>query len=222
MALLRFLVFALIVAGAFGFIIYQIAKFSFFINSPKSIAKKDSKKLRQTIQHLVSDLVPLTDQEVELFSLNRHEKRERKPTYTLISGVYKSIYHEPLMAFALKRYRARDMVTLLAKTFNHEFFYLDTDGDVKVYHNGEELGVINNEGQLINPQRNELLASIDDLDVLRLNPITIEKREVGKLLNPVYADTVNPRAFHLIEEMNDREKVLFMAITFYHIAFEIH
>ncbi len=218
MVLLRFLLMAIIVAGGFGFIIYQLAKFAFFIQSPKGLAKKDGSQLRQAIKSYIPDLIPLTDSEVELFSLNREEKRVRKTSYVLTTGVYKSIFHEPLMAFALKRYRGRKITTLLSRTHDHEYFYIDMKGEVQVYHNGYALGIINASGQLISPDRKQILAQIDPIDVLKLQPISVENREIGKLLNPVYADTVNPRAFHLMENMNEREKVLFMAVTFYKIA----
>ena len=112
-----------IVVAAVGFILYQVISFSLAVNNPVRLAKKDGTTLRSVIGPFLEKLVPLTNSEMELFSLSKETRRIRKAGHLITTGVFKSIYHEPLCAFAYKEYKRKNVATLLARTVDQEFFY---------------------------------------------------------------------------------------------------
>ena len=93
--------------GGVGFILYQILKFASFVNNPAALAKRDGSKLRNYLSPYLDRLVPLTPNEMELFSLNRDVKKIKKRGNRITTGVFQSIYHEPLMAYAHKQYKGK-------------------------------------------------------------------------------------------------------------------
>lgn len=200
-------------AGAIGFILYHIVQFALNINNPASLAKRDGAKLRELMGPYLERLVPFTDSEMELLSLNNNKTTKRKGRHTLVTGVFNSIFHEPLVAFAHKNYHGRQTSSLLVRTNEDEYFYLSNDGETQVYHNGQALGVITPDGNFLSPNRRQLLAHLSPEDVLKLHPVTIGDREVGKVINPLMKDKISPRAFQFLEEMNNREKNLFLSIS---------
>lgn len=219
-ALLRMIIFLTVLVGGIGFILYQLMKFSIFINNPASLAKRDGGKLRTILAPYLDRLVPLTAGEMELFSLNKEVKKIRKSGSVISTGVFNSIYHEPLMAYAHKQYRRNDVSTLLARTLNDEFFYVSMKGETRVFHNGKALGLIKSDGRMFSPDQRQLLATIAPEDVLKLHPVTIGDREVGNVLNPKYIESPNPRAFQFLEKMNERERVQFLSLSILSIVEE--
>ena len=207
------LVLLAIVGAALGFILYQVISFSIAINNPVRLARKDGTTLRSVIGPHLESLVPLTNSEMELFSLSKETRRVRKAGHTITSGVFKSIYHEPLCAFAYKEYKRKNVATLLARTVDHEFFYMSIKGETQVYVDGKAYGVITGNGELLTPNKRNLLASISPQDVLELHPVIIDNKEVGTVLNPKQTELPNPRAFQLLDELNEEEKTRFLSLS---------
>jgi hypothetical protein len=210
---MRLLIIWALMAGALGFIIYHVVQFARSINNPASLVKRDGAKLRALIGPYLDKLIPFTDSEMELMSLDNNKTTKRNSRHTLVTGVFNSIYHEPLMAFAHKDYHGRQVSSLVVRTDDEEFFYISTEGDTQVYHNGQALGVITPDGNLLSPNRRQLLAHLSPEDILKLHPVTIGEREVGKVINPMMKDNISPRAFQFLEEMNQREKTLFLSLS---------
>ena len=203
---------AVIIAGV-GFILYQVMKFAFAINNPASLAKRDGEKLKAIIGPHLEKLVPLSNNEMELFSLSKETRRIKKGGHTITSGVFKSIYHEPLCAFAYKEYNRKNVASLLSRTVDQEYFYISINGETRVFVDGKAYGIITGDGQLFTPNKKHLLASISPEDVLKLHPVKIGDREVGSVLNPKQTEFPNPRAFQLLDEMNNEDRTKFLALS---------
>lgn len=210
---MRLLIIWALMAGVLGFIIYHVVQFALNINNPASLVKRDGSKLRELMGPYLERLVPFTDSEMELLSLNNNKTTKRKGRHTLVTGVFNSIYHEPLVAFAHKNYHGKQISSLLVRTSEDEYFYISTHGETQVYHNGQALGVIIPEGNFLSPDRKMLMAHLSPEDVLKLHPVTIGDREVGRVTNPLMKEKISPRAFQFLEEMNAREKNLFLSIS---------
>jgi hypothetical protein len=202
-----------IVMAALGFILYQMISFSLVVNNPVRLAKKDGSALRSVIGPHLEDLVPLTNAEMELFSLSKETRRIRKSGHLITTGVFKSIYHEPLCAFAYKEYKRKNVSTLLARTVDQEFFYMSIKGETQVYVNGKAYGVITGDGSLLTPNKSEQLAAISPEDILELHPVTIGNKEIGTVLNPRQNELPNPRAFQLLDDLNEEEKTRFLSLS---------
>jgi hypothetical protein len=202
-----------ILVAAVGFILYQVVSFSMAINNPVRLAKKDGTALRSVIGPHLEDLVPLTNAEMELFSLSKETRRIRKAGHLITTGVFKSIYHEPLCAFAYKEYKRKNVATLLARTVNQEFFYMSIKGETQVYVDGKAYGVITGDGQLLTPNKRQQLAAIAPEDILELHPVTIDNKEVGTVLNPKQNELPNPRAFQLMDDLNEEERTRFLSLS---------
>ena len=174
--MVKLLTLVVALVGGIGFIFYQAAKFAFQINNPAGMAKRDGNKLRALLGPYLDKLVPLTAGEMELFALNKETRRIKKGRHIITTGVYNSIYHEPLMAFAYKEYKGKNVATLMAKTRDLEYFYISINGETRVFLNGKAFGVITNTGVLYTPDRSKKLASISPEDILELHPIKIGEK----------------------------------------------
>lgn len=211
--MLRYLLFNLVLFGSLAFILYQVFKFTFGLGAGKGQLRRDANKLKEELKVYLGKLVPITPQELDLFSLNQTDQTVKRGMNRITRGVFTSIYYEPLLAYAYKEYRGGKMSLLIAKTESDEYIYLSREGVTEVTFNGSEIGVIHADGRMTNKSGNQLLGYIAMDDLLSSHPVTIEGREVGNVINPRMAIADNPRAFEMLERMNDREKSIFMSMT---------
>lgn len=211
--MIKLTVLTAIIVGGVGFILYQVLKFALAINNPAGMARRDGEKLKAVVGPYLENLVPLSANEMELFSLSADTKRIKKGGHTITAGVFKSIYHEPLCAFAYKQYKRKNVASLLARTVDQEYFYISINGETQVYVNGKAYGVITGNGELLTPDKKRVVASISPEDVLKLHPIYIEKREVGSVLNPKQTELPNPRAFQMLDDMQEEDRTKFLSLS---------
>jgi len=206
------LLFFIVVLSAIVFIGYQLLSFFFAINSTKSQKKRDAQKLRAQIQPLIEKLVKLSDDELELLSINQVEKSNLPGINTTKTGIFTSIYHEPLIAYGHKSYgNATDSITIVCSS-SHEFIYESSGRKTKVSVDGQLLGTIHSDGNLYD-MKDRVVAHIEADDVLATHPVKVGQREVGEIINPMLASSPNPRAYSFLDSMDYDEKVLFMSLT---------
>jgi len=120
--MIRLFVLAIIVATV-GFVIYQMISFLVAINSTKSQKKRDAEKLRAALLDKKNHLVKLSDDELELLSINITDTSAVPGLNPEKYGVFTSIYHEPLISFARKVYGAGNESVTVVITSQHEFVY---------------------------------------------------------------------------------------------------
>ncbi len=182
------------------------------VQPTRAALDRDLNKLRDELKEFFDRLVPLDKNEIELLSLQQEDRTVKRGIGKLVKGVFSSIYHEALVAYAYKEYVAtRKKAILMVKTYSHEFVYHVHGAMTDLFVNGEKIGQINAQGELRNNQK--LLAEIKINDSLELAPIEINNRVVGRVRNPQFAGHVNPRAYNMLEEMNEDEELLFLSLS---------
>ena len=123
-----------------------------------------------------------------------------------------SIYQEPMIQYAYKKYANSKNAVLLAKTSNREFIYRIHKKGIQIYLNNEPLGVLKRDGILYS-KANRPLAQIKPNNDAFSTPILVNNIEKGNLVNPKRSERENPRAFELIAPMQGKEEDYFLSLA---------
>ncbi len=192
-----------------------LAGFSNF-NPGKARVQADFRKLQRALRQKRDQLVPWSDEERSLLSLRFRDYKEYKGSVKRAGGTIESIYHEPLVHFAYKRYISkRENAIMVVLTSHYEYLYRIKNGRVEVACNGTYLaGITNN--KLIG-EGDRVLAYIEPISRADYAPIYVRGREVGTIGNRHYVRKVNPRAFELLSEMSPEDEKYLLALAFYYI-----
>ena len=169
--------------------------------------RQDLQAMKEEISIWISDLVPWKSDELELLSLNQANKVVKKGITTNAKGVITSIYHEPMIAWAYKRYFAgSNNAVLYARSSHHEFIYRIKKDSVQLHIDNQPIGEIRKDGKLYSIRTNRLLAQIHSKPVDGLLPIVVGDRELASLSNQTESLGTSTRAFQLLSEDLDREE----------------
>ena len=164
---------------------------------------------------MVKELVPLNPSELELLSVNQSGVEVSRGLNAVQTGMFTSVYHEPLLAYAYKQYKyPEDSSFLLVSTSSDDFIYKSEGQRTQVFLNNSELGIIDSEGNMYDPSSNSLIARIEADHVLSSHPVKIGDKEVGEIVNLRLNESPNPRAYQFLEKMDEREEKIFKALTF--------
>jgi len=205
----------IVLVAALGFIIFQLFKFFVSINNSSSQRRRELEQLKAQMAEMVKELVPMNPAELELLSVNQSGVSSTKGINSIKTGVFTSIYHEPLVAYAYRKYAyPKESSVLLVSTASDDYIYKSEGSRTQVYLNNNELGIINSDGDMYEPRTNQLMAHIEADQVLSSHPVRIGEREVGEIVNLRLNESPNPRAYQFLEPMDEKEKQIFKALTF--------
>lgn len=201
-------------------IVLGVAALAILANVFKNFQPGDKKinadvaQMRKDLAALNLDLVPWNREETELFSLNQVSQSVKKSITTSAKGVFTSIYHEPMLAYAFKKYVSPSLnAVLFAKTANHEYVYRIKKDSIQVTIDGKALGILKDDGVLYSTRKNKVLAKIAQGSDELLLPMIVNGKEVAHIVNPKRVDKTNPRAFDLVDEhMSKEEEEVFLAL----------
>lgn len=193
-------------------------RFIFKIPFTKNQMKRDIQALRLEISDLKSLIIPFSNEEIELLSLNQSNKSRKKGFQKLSKGIFKTIYYEPLIAYAIKQYSNGDKLILITST-EDEFAYVVKSDITHVYMNNVEAGVLTKKGEFYSG-RNKLLATIDGADHLATHAVWIQGKNIGFIANPKFANQTLPRAFSLLKDMTQDELSIFLCLTLINLVEE--
>ncbi len=193
-------------------------RFLFKMTMSKSQLTKELSILRLTLADLKAKLIPFSQEEMELLSLNQAEKSRKKGFEKITKGIFNTIYYEPLIAYAIKIFSNGNKLILIAST-DDEFAYLTKDGKTHVYMNDVEAGVLTPKGEFYSV-RNQLLASIDGDDHLPTHSVWIQNKNIGFIANPKFVEKTIPRAFSLLKDMTEDERSIFLCLTLVNLVEE--
>lgn len=209
MGLVIVLAFALGIAAIT--ILYQIL--TNFQPSDRKI-NADIEQMRREIDKMDLNLVPWDKEELELFSLNQINQLAKKSITTRATGVFTSIYQEPMLAYSFKKYVSPNLnAVLYARTAEHEYVYRIRKNGIKIMIDGQAIGVLDNEGALYSPRQKQLLAKLPRESEELLLPVIVNNKEVGHIVNPKRSEAANPRAFDLVDaDMTKAEEEVFLAL----------
>ncbi|MCB0635160.1 MAG: hypothetical protein KDC54_01005 [Lewinella sp.] len=174
--------------------------------------------MKEDMDQWAGDLVPLTKEEMELFSLGQEKQVLRRGMSVTAKGIFTTIYHERVLAYSYRRYLGKDdkpNALLLARTAAHEYRYWIRKGLGTLYIDGQEVGELDRQGALRGKRTGKTLAAVQR-DASKLLPVSVGGREVGSLSASVKDQTkgLYDRAFEFLrDDMDDKEEQLFLALA---------
>lgn len=205
----------LILVAALGFIIFQLIQFFITVNSSSGQRRRDIEELKLKMSELVKELVPMSNKELELLSVNQSGVSTKRGINSVKTGAFTSVYQEPLLAYAYKEYGyPAQKSILLVSTSEDDFIYMSEGQTTQVFLNNSELGMIDSDGNMYDPRTKTQLARIEADQVLSSHPVKIGDKEVGEIVNVRLNESPNPRAYQFLEPMDEREGQIFKALTF--------
>lgn len=216
--MIPFTIITLAVAGAGAFLLTRVLR-NFQPGNRKIQA--DLREMKADMDKWSGDLVPLTREEMELFSLRQTEQSVRKRVTTTAKGVFTSIYHEPVLAYSYKQYAGKGRHALLyARTRNHEFAFWVRPKGVQVVIDNELAGTLKENGVLYDPHQKKMLARLNR-ETPEMLPVLVNDREVASLtkaLPPAEKD-IGVRAFQFVkEDLSQEEHNLLMALATFELV----
>jgi hypothetical protein len=193
-------------------------RFLFKMTISKSQLLRDIDSLRNDISDLKKLLVPFTDDELEILSLNQSNITKKKRFSPITRGIFNTIYYEPLIAYGIKNYSNKQKLMLICTSMD-EFVYLTKGNKTHVFMNDSEAGVLTSEGKFYSI-KNKLLALIDGNDNLQSHTVWIQGKDVGYINNPRFVSKSIPRAYHLLKPMSKEEQNIFLCLTLVNLVEE--
>lgn len=188
----------------------------------KRKVQEDIKKMRQSVEPWIKDLVPISREELEQFSQSQINQLKKKRMVISASGVFTTIYHEPLVAYSYKKYISKKYpdAILYARTADHEYIYRIKNNEVKLLIDNQPAGILNEtDGVLYAGKKPKMIAKINRTGT-DLVPVIVNQKEVGNLSKALPASkSVDARAFEFIkDDMNEEEMNIFLSLAIYELV----
>jgi len=159
-------------------------------------------------------VIPWEDEkEMEILSMHREYKWVKKSSSKFVVGVVYSIYQEPMLTYAFKNYiRGGTFVVMYVATQSHQFIFQKQKGRTDFFIDGDYVGYITPEW-LMYSQRKRLLGRRNRFSDY-IFTLIVWDREVAHLRDPRHIDRAGTRAYEITEQMNEKEQLLCMAMSF--------
>ena len=200
----------MLIMGAMMLLFRMVANFQ----PSRSVLVKDLNAMKQNIHGWLSDLVPWDSKEdFELFSFNQIGRKIRRGLTTKGHGVFTSIYHEPMVAYAFKKYLSKSRNALIyARTSANEYMYRIKNKGTEIFLNNKPIGFITPDGKIQTINRRKLLGTVDKTG-LDLHPIHIGQKDIGGLTDPKRRRSPTDRAFAYIKTDDEDERHLLLSVA---------
>ena len=131
-------------------------------NPGRKRIQHDLDQFKAELQPFVAELAPWSKEEMHQLSFNLINKTTKKQITTTTKGVFTTIYHEPVIAFAYRKYVSpKENALLYARTSDREFIYRIKNDEVELVIDNVLVGKIDSRGILTNPKGNKMLAQIN-------------------------------------------------------------
>ena len=180
----------------------------------RSKIMNDLREMESEMKPWISDLVPWSKKELELLSTEHINKSVKKGIVTTVKGIITTIYHEPLVAYAYKKYvSSKGNAVIYARTSNREFVYRMLEDKTSIRIDNQEVGTIRKNGILQSPKTKYLVGHIKRDDDELILPVIIGDKEVAGLTKFQKSSGVSSRAFEYINEMNESEEALLLSMS---------
>ena len=175
----------------------------------------DLKALKGEVDQLNTELVPVDLEEIELFSHDQIKNSVRKNVGVKAKGVFTTIYHEPVLAYGMRRYISgkNKNAIMYARTAKHEFSYRYHKGEVQFGIDGKLVGTIRENGILYGGKSKRRLANINRENSVSM-PVIIGDREVASMTSfrlPTKKEkNLGKRAFEFVKNDISQEEILLL------------
>ena len=175
--------------------------------------KGDVKKMIEDIKQWTENLVPINKEELELLSHNQVNNSVSKKIILSAKGVLTSIYDEPMIAYAYKKYLgAAENSVLYARTANQELVYRTKNGSTRITFNNQALGEIKEDGVLYTASTKKPLARMEQGN-RESRSILVEGREVASYKTNDKSIAVNSRALEFVSDMKSSEEMALLSLV---------
>ncbi len=204
----------LAILSLLGFGIYFGLKTLANFNPGRNKIQRDLKVLKADLQPFINDLVPWTEEEMGQLSLNTIRKKANKNIVKSSKGIFTTVYQEPLIAWAYRKYvSSKENALLYARTSHHEFIYRIKKNMVEVVVDDQLLGQIDQSGTMYPIKGRKALAQVNRSSEGLGLPILVNQKEVGRLTDLSKVESSNPRAFKVVSKMDEEEEKVFLALS---------
>lgn len=168
----------LILVSVIAFIGYQIYSFLLGISSTQSVHLKDLQSLKKALED--RELAPWKEDEIDILSRIGDSNIERTIYGNIEQGVVYSIYHEPILAFATKKYSADENLIISMKINSDYYGFVSIDDIWRVSKNEVFYGSIDNHhGIVLSSHSNSL--SFDTHSNAELVPVIYNNINVASI-----------------------------------------
>lgn len=178
---------------------------------------KDAGELHRILDKSRNELIAWTDEDWGLLS---HVHQEIKKTNFIISkgnGIVVSIYQQPMIAFAYKKYFAPGIdILLLVSTKTHEFVYRVQPHQVEIWHKETFLGTLKKDLVFYNPKK-EPIARIDKT-ANQQTAILLGSNPVLAITAPEVATGFIPRAIDFCYPQTGENETLLLALMSFELV----
>lgn len=201
---------ALFVVG----IIYFVAKaIGGLVFNPESRAwKMLIARLRERLKKQAqSQLVPWDHEMLGLLSLNRSVLKKPGFFDTSTEGVFTSIYHEPVLAYATQS-SGQQSVTV-ARTSDREFIYRRKGRETEIWLDGQPFGVFVDQNLLSAGRSAKVLAQLAAGQGEAQAPVILGNQAAASITLPGRSSMPNPRVLTLLRDLNKEEESTLLALA---------
>ncbi len=215
-ALIRTFIFISVILAAFIYILYQIVGFSKGIRSTKRIIDKDLDTLAENLKELLDGLIPFHNQDFKLLSKLPQKQIIRVGLDTIEKGYLSTIYQEPLIAYAIKHYKKKDKISLIAVTELSEYQLLYSKGTTVVYVDGKKIGHIS-EDYIFTEIGSKATASVDSKVSNEYASVEIDGKVIAHFNDRDQATSINDRVFSLFHSFDTDDSPRLISLTLFYI-----
>lgn len=200
-----------IIAGAFGL----FANITKNFRPNKKRVQQEIAKMRADVEKWAGELVPITREELELFSKTQIKQSKKSRSKKSYKGTFKTIFEEPIVAYSYRSFLGKgNHAILYARTANHEFAYWINDKGIQVVIDNQMIGTIKDNDVLYGAKSNRMIARLNRSEKEML-PIVVKDREVGSMVKglPAPNETLSARAFEFVkEDLSEEEQTLMLSL----------
>jgi hypothetical protein len=152
---------------------------------------------------------------MEKLSLNQLNNKIKKGLQRSGKGIFTSIYHEPMIAYAFKKYSGKGQALVYARTSHREYAFRINGDNVDVWMDDKPLGKLKSDGTLLGAKTMKPIARLGQPEESRALPIVVNDRNLATLSLPGEEKTLNPRAFELLNQMDKNEEAVLLSLAIF-------
>lgn len=197
-------------------IVFTIARsvFNFALNPDTRAWRNllDRLRARLSKRMAASKLVPWDGEMAALLSLNRIDVKKPGWFDGISEGVFTTIYHEPVLAYA-GQLSGKNGV-LLARTSDREFIFRIKGKETEIWVNQQPFGVLVDGTLLAAGRGSRLLARLEAEPAESQFPVLLaDNKTAASISNPAKTSMPNPRALSLLRTLSPEEENAVLALA---------
>lgn len=208
----RFLLLALVLGGSLVFILKIFFDFWAGISGTRSAVFKDVNSLLDLIADY--NLTPWNHKEINLISRLAEVNTASDLVSITRHGVYFSIYHEPMLAYAVKEYRNNGKKVICMRFNDQSYSMIWQKGKGAITKDKEEIGQINLQNG-VELKQGDQKVFIDSKSTAGLVPVELNGEYTMSVIVHAVGDKDQSRVLKQVKDHDDEEgELLLMTIAY--------